>query len=189
MPLMQGNENLGKAFWAFQQANEVHIRLRGHASAEALYNTACCVSRAVEEQLRRVKGPQADLQAAMADLARVPATTSGVVAPELPMQGNAATLRGIIDSRLDLALDMLRRALSAGFARASHLRSDPDLRSVRELRASHFACLNTLQWQRKKEPAAAAPTSTRVGPARSCAGAACSSVRSSPLSGALLTVP
>eukprot|EP00448_Togula_jolla_P026113 CAMPEP_0170652068 /NCGR_PEP_ID=MMETSP0224-20130122/46709_1 /TAXON_ID=285029 /ORGANISM="Togula jolla, Strain CCCM 725" /LENGTH=209 /DNA_ID=CAMNT_0010983913 /DNA_START=9 /DNA_END=636 /DNA_ORIENTATION=+ len=137
MPLMQRVDDLGKAFWAFTQANDLHGRLVGRPSAEALYNAACCLSRAVEEQVKRCRG-SADGKIP-GDL---PLAPGSIVAPEAPPAVGAFTsARAFLDARADLAGDLLLRAIHCGgptCPSAAHMQADADLYMLRKLRPSLF---------------------------------------------------
>merc|ERR1712187_336693 len=141
LPLMKNAEDLGKAFWAFMQANDVHKTLTGQQSGEALSNSACCLSKAVEEQLKRSNSTMHDSGALAAGLSRSHLPVGGIVAPDLPPGGGAVSAHSLVHKRLDMALDLLSRSLHAGCAThlsVAHIQSDADLRMLRDLRSEQF---------------------------------------------------
>jgi len=141
-PLMQSPDNLGKAFWAFNRANESHKMATGRESGEAIYNLACCLSRAAEEQLKRSKPNFVDSREALAELARTPLNATSAVAPDLPPNTSPTlSLHDFVHSRLNLAADFLSRAASIGSTtcpKSAHIEADTDLRLLRDLRADVF---------------------------------------------------
>merc|ERR1712187_402526 len=156
LPLMRNADDLGKAFWAFMQANDVHKKLTGQQSGEALYNSACCLSRAVEEQLKRSRINLRDACATMTELARAPVTPGGIVAPDLPPGGGANSLHAIVNARLDMALNLLSRSLDEGCAThpsSVHMQSDADLKVVRDLRVEQFRAVLQQAGQRQTKVA------------------------------------
>jgi len=125
LPLMKQVVNLGKAYKHLNEANELHISISGAASGEALYNMACCLALAADAQLQ----PAADPAAMFRD-----------VSPGLPPM-NSSSISGpaLVESRVDLAVDVLDRAIKAGYRHVAHMCSDPDFRAVRELRPARFS--------------------------------------------------
>jgi len=117
--------SLGKAYKHLSEANDLHIKISGLESGEALYNMACCLALAADAQLQ----PAADPVAMFRD-----------VSPGLP-PANSASLSGpaLVESRVDLAVDVLDRAIKAGYRHVAHMCSDPDFRAVRELRPARFS--------------------------------------------------
>jgi hypothetical protein len=154
MQMMKNTDDLGKAFWAFSHANDLHKALTGQSSGESLYNSACCLSKAAAEQLLRARRVLPDTVSSLIDLARVPATSGAVVAPELPPSiTTCRSMRDLVEARVDLAVELLRLAAGADCAscpRAAHMKQDDDLRIVRELRATAFQAV--LQQAGAREP-------------------------------------
>jgi hypothetical protein len=138
LPLLKKFDDLAKAFMAFGRANEVHKSVAGRPSGEALYNSSCCLARAVEQQVTRSK----QATGADASVADVSWMAGPIVAPELPPGvATGLSIPGIIDARLDLALEFLSRAVEAGCATGpnpAHMQADSDLRVLRELRGPRF---------------------------------------------------
>lgn len=137
--------DLGGAFWAFGQSDAIHRQLKGQPSGEALYSQACCLSLAVEQQLLAASAKH-KAPLSPADLMSLPLSVpaGAVVAPELPPKmPQGCPLRSLLESRLDLALELLSAASAAGYPSdgANQMQSDADLRVVRELRPGHFATL------------------------------------------------
>lgn len=137
--------DLSKAFWAFNQANELQKQLKSQPSGEALYSKACCLSLAVEEQVHccvRGSGSR-DLGIAVLDsLPLFVASASMLVAPDLPPQmPPGASLRSSLEWRLDLSLELLRQAAAAGYDVSREMPLDPNLRAARQLRPTQFTDL------------------------------------------------
>jgi len=125
LPLMKQVVNLGKAYKHLSEANELHVAISGSESGEALYNMACCLALAADAQLQ----PAADPAAMFCDVSPglPPSTSSSISGPAL------------VESRVDLAVDVLDRAIKAGYRHVAHMCSDPDFRAVRELRPARFS--------------------------------------------------
>jgi len=125
LPLMKQIGNLGKAYRYLSEANELHIKISGLASGEALYNMACCLALAADAQLQPAVDPAAMFRDVSPGLP--PTTSSSLSGPAL------------VESRVDLAVDVLDRAIKAGYRHVAHMCSDPDFRAVRELRPARFS--------------------------------------------------
>lgn len=135
---------LGSAYWAFNLADERHRQLMGKPSIEALRSKACCLALAVDEDIRRCTGRQPGQALAPADLNALPRGPVPPVAPEMPPSLiSCSSLRDVVESRLDLALEALWLAASAhhSVASAEWMVSDPNLRAIRELRPEQFVLL------------------------------------------------
>jgi len=138
MPMMRRPHELGRGFWTFTTANEIYLRLHGMASGEALYNAACCLSLGIEEQFRRsCRSSGGDVNLCMGELARVSATAN-VVAPDLPPKGSYHSMRALVEARLDLAIEILRKAVEAGSVNIGLMQIDTDMKMLRECRPTHF---------------------------------------------------
>lgn len=137
--------DLGKAFWAFNQANELQKQLKSQPSGEALYSKACCLSLAVEEQVHCCVRGSGSRDLSSVDLDNLPlfvASSGMLVAPDLPPQmPPGASLRSSLEWRLDLCLELLRQAAAAGYAVSREMPLDPNLRAARQLRPSQFSDL------------------------------------------------
>lgn len=121
---MKQVSHLGQAFKHLSEANELHIKISGAASGEALYNMACCLALAADAQLQ----PAADPAAMFRD-----------VSPGLPPADSSLSGPSLVEVRVDLAVDVLDRAIKAGYRHVAHMCSDPDFRAVRELRPARFS--------------------------------------------------
>jgi len=125
LPLMKEVVNLGKAYEHLSEANDLHIKISGTPSGEALYNMACCLALAADAQLQPAADPAHMFRDVSPGLA--PANSSSLSGPSL------------VESRVDLAVDVLDRAIKAGYRHVAHMCSDPDFRAVRELRPARFS--------------------------------------------------
>lgn len=121
MPLMRGPPaQLSQAYSALNDANNLYVRIYGVPCAEAIYNMACCLSLSSEAQRAVIAGTD--------------------VSPGLPPHWAPGTQVGqtLLEARAALSLDMLERAIDAGFNKEQMMRTDADLRAARELRPGRF---------------------------------------------------
>lgn len=128
MQLMKRTENLGRAYWYFRQASQVHQQAFGKPADIALYNAACCLALAAQAQIV-ASGRDGGGAAAPHD-----------VSPGLPGTADDATCGPfqLAEARADLALGLLREAVDSGYSRMGHLQTDSDLQAVRILRPVEF---------------------------------------------------
>jgi len=118
MPLMKCVNDLGKAYAWLEEANSRHLRIRGSFLVEAIYNQACCLCLGVDA------------------LSRFPSNSIQDLPPALDKP--ASELREV---RLDLAIEKLKTAIRAGYSAAGHMKTDADLKILREERSEEFATL------------------------------------------------
>jgi len=131
MSLMKKTEDLGRAFSCFNEANELHKRIRGSSSGAALCNMARCLFRAVDAQRRQKTGHGGSLASSIGMLQDV--------APGLPPAHGPTSIDSLIRSRASLGVGLLGAAAEAGGISVAQLVSDPDLRLARELEPKRFA--------------------------------------------------
>merc|ERR1719221_1291434 len=124
MPLMKQSENLGRAYRYLDLANQLHVRIHGIASGEALYNMACCLSLGAPPMF-------------------ISDQTSGArdIAPGLPPVPSSMAPQELAANRLDQAAATLEAAVEAGYVGATNMQSDPDLDNLRLKRPSQFAAI------------------------------------------------
>jgi len=119
LPAMRFSKDLATGYQRFKEANDLHILVHKRPSPEALYHMACCLSLGAE---RCIMSKGCD------------------VVPRLPPAGSCAASQ-VAELRIELALATLVQALDAGYAEASTMLVDPDIRAVRDRRQAQMALL------------------------------------------------
>lgn len=119
IPLMKETATLAQALVHLSDANELHLRTSGAPSGEALYNMACCLALAATAN-RRLGDDHDD------------------VAPGVPPLDQSISGIALVGARVDIAVSLLERAIGAGYRHSEHIRADPDLRIIQELRPARF---------------------------------------------------
>lgn len=124
LPLMERTQELGRAYWHFRQAEEMHVAVCGSSSKEALYNAACCLALGAQAQAVANRSPgRSD------------------VCPGMPPVPSSVPAEKLAEARADIAVGLLRQAVAAGYSRAGTLETDPDLQAVRILKPVEFRSL------------------------------------------------
>jgi hypothetical protein len=118
---MSNTQDLGRAYRWFEEVNDCNKRVHGVLLPTAVYNQACCLSLGVDAVLRG----------------------QITIIPELPPLASDMSVKDLSEIRLDLAMETLRIAVSAGYSDILHMRTDPDLQALRELRPSQFSRILT----------------------------------------------
>jgi len=115
----QRAQNLGKAYFCFEQVNKLHKHTHGTPSTEATYNQACCFSLA-----------------AWAFFSGIVADTQGL--PPSALVGQPSRAAELAEARLDIAIATLYHAVELGYNNLPTLLADEDLNAVRSRRPADF---------------------------------------------------
>jgi len=119
LPALRFSKDVATGHQRFKEANDLHILVHKRASPEALYHMACCLSIGAE---------------------RCIASHGRDTVPGLPPAGKRVPAE-LAEMRVDLALGTLTQAINSGYAEASSIFTDPDLKTVCERRPAEVSAL------------------------------------------------
>jgi len=118
LPLMKHTQTLGKAYSCLEEVNWLNICKHGVVMPAAVYNQACCLALGAKAFLQGV---------------------GELIEPRLPLHSrDSASSRDLVEQQLDLAVEMLNRAIQAGYLDVTNMLTDPDLKLLREHRSTEF---------------------------------------------------
>lgn len=129
---MRRTQDLGNAYWCLGEVNILNQRLHGKPMPEALYNQACCLALGAGALLAGSGVP-------VPMTADAAATVTPGLPPSAKALGCVATVGAIVEHRLDMAIDVLAKAIHEGYADSANMMSDLDLQVLRERRPTEFA--------------------------------------------------
>lgn len=140
--LMKRPGTLGRAYKLLGAANDLHVRLHGKASAQALYSMAGCLS---------IGACCLSVGAQNNSALDASASSDSGLPPFLP---ETVPATDVVQARLDLAAAMLDQAVQTGLDDVASILFDPSIQDLRDQRPERFAA--ALQRARQHETTAAA---------------------------------